>query len=146
MHSMFARSFVALGLLASAGFAHAGCNNLTVNVSAPGWTVDGNIQITCNHGNVVSQTSNAVVLSNSGYYGPDCRIGFTNGSSPSVIEFQQNYCFLSAGNISVSPLAGPAPQYTKQEGSYSSGTGGVVNVTGFAAANDAKSAATKQFK
>jgi hypothetical protein len=143
---MFARSFVALGLLACAGFAHAGCNNLTVNLSAPGWKIDPNIQITCNHGNVVSQTANTAVLSNSGYYGPDCRIGFTNGSSPAVIGFQQNYCFLSAGNITVSPLAGPSPQYTKQEGSYSSGTGGVVNVTGFAAAEDEKSAKVKQFQ
>jgi hypothetical protein len=128
---------IVLGVALSSGASFAqtpGCNGLIINLTASGWAIAPSDE-TCNHGFVASSSATQVVIEISGFYGPDCRLGFTNSSTGalSIVEFQEDYCALKAGDITVTSIEGPVPQYTVTEGSYSptGGTPGSVTVTGF---------------
>jgi len=110
--------------------AEASCNNLLVEL-----TVEEKMMLPagCDHGHVETATDQLVVLGNTGSYGPDCRIVFLDddGTQISVGEFQQNYCLLSAGDITVRTISGKKLVYNIVEGSHRDGRGGKVIVTGF---------------
>jgi hypothetical protein len=125
---------IVLGVVLSSGASFAqspGCSGLIINNNASGWVIAPSDE-TCNHGYVASSSLTQIVLEISGFYGPDCRIGFTNSSTGalSIVEFQEDYCAFEAGNITVKSLQGPVPQYTKTTGSYPN-TPGAVTITGF---------------
>jgi hypothetical protein len=126
---------IVLGVALSSGASFAQpalfCNELDINLTASGWEIAPSDE-TCTHGFVASSSAAQVVLKISGFYGPDCRLGFTNSSTGalSIVEFQQDYCGLEAGDITVTSIEGPVPQYTVTEGSYPSVSGNVT-VTGF---------------
>ena len=69
-------------------------------------------------------------------YGPDCLISVGSDGRDwqqftSKTGVHQNYCFLEAGEITVTHKSGPKPIYTIIRGSYSDKRGGQVKVTGF---------------
>ena len=118
-------------ILFGSSVAYAGCNNLTVVLNSNEWTVDTNN--TCAHGHIEYSTDTLVIMTNTGYYGPDCRIGFSNVTKEkhAIVEFQQNYCCMEAGDITVKSISGPKPNVEIEEGSYSGGKGGKVIISGF---------------
>lgn len=109
------------------------CNNLTISVHGGAWEIDIT-QVNPRHGNVVNKSATQVTLSNTGYYGPDCVVGFLKKGTTdvAVVDFQQNYCAMKAGDIAVNPVSGPKPQVVVTGGSWSGGSGGNVAVNGFA--------------
>ena len=118
-------------ILYGSSVVYADCNNLTIKVTSSGWTID---DIDCTHGHVESSTDKVVVLSSTGgMHGPDCRIGFKNPTKDqyAIVEFQQNYCFLEAGDITVKSINGPKPDKIITGGSYADGKGGKVIISGF---------------
>lgn len=119
-------------ILFGSSVAYAGCNNLTVELNSNEWNVDSN-NISCTHGHVEYSADKLVVMTNTGYYGPDCRIGFLNPTKEkqAVVEFQQNYCGMEAGDITVKSISGPKPDAEINEGSFSGGKGGKVTISGF---------------
>jgi hypothetical protein len=134
MQRLILGSAIVLGVVLSSGASFAqqpGCSGLIINNNASGWVVAPSDE-TCTHGFVASSSPTQLVLEISGFYGPNCRIGFTNSSTGalSIVDFQEDYCALEAGNITVTSLQGPVPQYTKTTGSYPS-TPGTVTITGF---------------
>lgn len=103
------------------------CNNLTVSVNRPNTTIFSG---GCDHGHVESATPTMIVMSNTGYYGPDGRIVIQeNGTTTAIYEVQQNYCFLEAGSVTVTKLSGKDYHFVTTEGSYSTGDGGQVQFT-----------------
>ena len=126
---------IVLGVALSSGASFAQpalpCNELNINLTASGWEIAPSDE-PCIHGFVASSSATQVELRISGFWGPDCRLGFTNSSTgaQSIVEFQQDYCGLEAGDITVKSIEGPIPQYTVTEGSYPSEPGNVT-VTGF---------------
>ncbi|HUU19491.1 MAG TPA: hypothetical protein VMW72_20245 [Sedimentisphaerales bacterium] len=108
------------------------CNDLTIIVDPEKWKIDiGNIHP--KHGNAKSIEPHKVVLCATGFYGPDCRIGFTDDEDYlfSIVNFQQNFCFAKSGHITVTPVKGKTPDYDAKEGSYEVQRGGVVEIKGF---------------
>jgi hypothetical protein len=85
-------------ILFGSSVAYAGCNNLTVELNSNEWNIDSN-NISCTHGHVEYSGNKFVIMTNTGYYGPDCRIGFLNSTTEksAVVELQQNYCAMEAG-------------------------------------------------
>ena len=126
---------IVLGVALSSGASFAQpalpCNELNINLTASGWEIAPSDE-TCTHGFVASSSATRVVVKISGFFGPDCRLGFTNSRTGalSIVEFQEDYCGLEAGDITVTSIEGPVPQYTVTEGSYPSVPGNVT-VTGF---------------
>jgi hypothetical protein len=112
--------------------AYAGCNNLTVTVNSDGWNVDTN-STSCAHGHIEYSGDKLVIMTNTGYYGPDCRIGFLNPTKgqQSIVEFQQDYCCMEAGDITVTLKSGQKPNTVITEGSFKDGKGGKVTINGF---------------
>ena len=113
----------------------AGCNTLCIVVNPDiGWVLNTAIDASCLHGDPLEAvTPTLAILTPEGFYGPDCRLGFINQSTgaQALVDFQQNYCLLKAGEITVTPIDGPAPQYTVNEGSYIQANGGTVTITDF---------------
>ena len=104
------------------------CNNLNVSVVASGLTIVPAGEV---HGHVETATPSTIVYGNSGYYGPDARVAIFKGNERvSLIEVQQNYCFMSAGNITVKNLAGAAAKFKTVGGSEAEGRGGQVIIEG----------------
>jgi hypothetical protein len=113
----------------------AGCNTLCVAVNPDiGWMLNTDITTSCLHGDpLVAVTPTLAILApDEGFYGPDCRLGFVNPTTGtlSIMEFQQDYCFLEAGQITVSHIQGPALQYTVIPGNANGRIGGAVIITG----------------
>lgn len=104
------------------------CNNLTVNVVAEGLMI---LPAGEKHGHVESATPSTIVYGNTGSYGPDARVSIYQGSERvSLIEVQQNFCFLEAGNVTAKTLSGKAARMKTVEGSYAEGRGGQVIIEG----------------
>jgi len=91
-------------------------------------------QTSCKHGKVVSEKANKVVIGSvsGGLYGPDCRVRFMGPNDGySVVNFQQNYCVLEAGDITVKRILGAKPQYTADPGSFKPAEPGKVSIMAF---------------
>ena len=108
-----------------------GCNDLTIEVYSNEWNVIGDLR--CHHGKIARSATREVTVTAIGLYGPDCRIGFENVNTKvqALVNFQQNYCGMAAGDITVEQISGPQPIYTKETGSFASERGGKVTITGF---------------
>ncbi len=119
--------------LAIAPAAYASCNNLIINLKVPGWRIVSDTSNECHHGHIqnISPDGSTALLSNTGYYGPDCRLQMSSATGTSLVEFQQNFCGLAAGNITVTPISGARPDYTKTKGSFSGGKAGKVDINAF---------------
>jgi hypothetical protein len=113
-----------------------GCNALCIQLNPNiGWAIDIPLtsSIACSGGNQVSLTTIQAILNSGGGFGPDCIIAFSNSSTGAValVQMQQDFCFLEAGAIHVSPSQGPTPQFTTQDGSYADSLGGLVTINDF---------------
>ncbi len=119
--------------LAIAPAAYAACNNLIINLKVPDWRIVSDKSDECRHGHIenISPDGSTALLSNTGSYGPDCRLQMSSSAATSLVEFQQNFCFLAAGNITVTPISGANPDYTKKKGAYSGGKAGTVVINAF---------------
>ena len=119
--------------LAVAPAAYASCNNLIINLKVPGWRIVSDPSDTCHHGHIenISPDGSTALLSNTGYYGPDCRLQMSSSTGSSLVDFQQNYCLLAAGDITVTPISGANPDYTVRKGAYAGGKAGTVNINAF---------------
>jgi hypothetical protein len=111
----------------------AGCNTLCIVVNPDiGWVLNTAIDASCLHGDPLEAvTPTLAILTPEGFYGPDCRLGFVNPTTgmQSIMDFQQDYCALQAGKITVSHMEGAALQYTVTPGSFPA-SGGTVTITG----------------
>ena len=125
-------AMMATMILFGSSVVYAGCNDLTVIVNSNEWKVDGN-NISCTHGNIEFTADTSVIMTNSKLHGPDCSISFLNSKEEkqAIVDFQQNLCVMEAGDITVTSISGPKPNYTITEGSYSKGKGGKVTINGF---------------
>ncbi len=125
--------------------ASAACNTLIVSLTDADWQINPKLP-GCEHGAVNSTTTDQAVMGNIGSFGPDCQVSFINTqtSDTATVAFQQNYCVLEAGSISVTPISGAKPIYTSREGSYADGTPGKVTITGFSGTTDRETSAKKE--
>ena len=119
--------------LAVAPAAYASCNNLIINLKVPGWRIVSDASDACHHGHIekISPDGSTALLSNTGYYGPDCRLQMSSATSSSLIEFQQNFCALKAGKITVKLISGAKPDYTITPGAFKGGKAGTVDINAF---------------
>ena len=100
--------------------AYASCNNLIINLKVPGWRIVSDTSNECHHGHIqnISPDGSTALLSNTGYYGPDCRLQMSSATGTSLVEFQQNFCGLAAGNITVTPISGARPRLHQNQGVF----------------------------
>ena len=112
-------------------------NTLTIKITddakEKGWVFSNPGKITTIHGEVSSADQHKVVLKSTGAYGPDAVIQMNceKSDAGSIMELQQNYCFMKAGQIHVTHKDGKFPNYKIKMGSYADGRGGEVTIFDF---------------
>ena len=133
--SLATRAVAAFVFAAVSTQAYATCNNLAIDVQMPGWRIVGAVvgSDDCEYGEISNLSPTVATLSASLVNGPDCVLNFAgpNAGERAMVRFQQNYCALAAGNITVENLTGLTAVVRTRGGSWTSSRSGTVLVTGF---------------
>ena len=110
---------------------YAGCNTLWVTAMGA-YHIDIS-DISCAHGTSKNESGDSVDLVSGGFYGPDCTVVFStyDEKNQAAVRFQQNYCGLEAGDITVEPIYGQKPIYRIDNGSRGDNSSGEVRITGW---------------
>ena len=88
----------------------------------------------CGNGVLLESTPDMVIVGQSSLEGPLCTIevaayGRTRDQFHSKFDVHQDFCFLKAGDITVSHQGGSRPVYTITKGSWSDNREGKIQVT-----------------
>jgi len=129
-----AAAFFAISAMSSQAFASS-CNDFEIDMQMPGWRIVGAFvgSDDCEHGEISNVTPNSSTMTAAYLHGPDCTLTFAgpNPGDRAVVRFQQNYCAMTAGNITVESISGNVPITRVQEGAWVGDRPGRVLVTGF---------------
>lgn len=111
-----------------------GCSNLVVFVLSSSSQPSSIQGVSCSSGSVFSSNTQSfsstlpavLQLGQSAAWGPDCTVTVSQGSQTAILQVQQNYCALGAGQITASVTSGPATLQGSVIGSYPLGLPGTV--------------------
>ena len=135
MKKIIAISAVTATMILFGSSAAYGCNDLWVGGLQGGyWTITADLS--CHHGKIEWSQQDQLLMTATGLYGPDCRIRFENTKTKdwAVVNFQQNYCLASGGDITVTPISGSKPIYSTTRariGEHGNDDPGRVEITGW---------------
>lgn len=129
-----AAAIVAISAMTTQAFATS-CNDLVIDLQMPGWRIVGAFvgSDDCEHGEITNITPTGATMAAAYLHGPDCALTFA-GPTPgdrAEIRFQQNYCAMAAGNITVESITGNVPITRVQKGAWVGDRQGRILVTGF---------------
>ena len=129
-----AAAIVAISAMSTQAFAGSR-NDLVIDLQMPGWRIVGAFvgSDDCEHGEITNITPNGSTMAAAYLHGPDCTLTFA-GPTPgdrAQVRFQQNYCAMAAGNVTVESITGNVPITRVQKGSWVGDRQGTVLVTGF---------------